>query len=102
MKLNNRHKVIKNLIENELEKRDEVFKLIKEFENKHGFVPAEYKRDHKLMANYEDYKKHGSYKNSPIVQKLIMKAVKRFGKNTKKKNYTPEQIHNVIQMAMKK
>lgn len=85
---------IKENFEKVMDNRDETYSLLKDFEKKHGFVPAKYNEDVKFMAAYAEYRRTGGWRKNPLCLMIVNKATKKAIKSDKKKNLqTGEKIN---------
>ena len=60
--------------EKKLDNRDEFFRQLEAFENKHGYIDAEFANDSRMMKQYELWKKNKSWRND---KKLVKKINRR-------------------------
>jgi hypothetical protein len=72
---------IKQQFETFMDNRDNVYKILEEFEKKHKFIPEKYQGDHKFMAAYAEYKITGGWRKNGIAKLIIKKAIKKAIKN---------------------
>jgi hypothetical protein len=74
-----------------MDSREKVFKLMNDYEKLHGFIPSKlisgYRRDgvliggHKFMAEYENFKRFGSWRDQDGVVEKIVKASMKAAEN---------------------
>lgn len=65
--------------------REEPFRLMKEFEDEHGFVPAiPQSYDAKFMASYRDYKTAGSWRKQWAVVRTVKATARAIVKKQKR------------------
>jgi len=69
-----------DLLAEQMDKRENFFKLLKEFEEKHGFIPEKYK-DTMLEFEYNRYKKKGSWRNNKWLVRKLRKAADKMERN---------------------
>jgi hypothetical protein len=81
---------VKANFEKVMDSREKVYSILQNYEKKNGFVPAEYQKDHRFMAAYEEYKRIGGWRNNKLVAMLIKKAIKKAIKNNCKSVLLPK------------
>ena len=63
-----------------MDKRDKVFEIMKEIEEKNLPLPEKYTRDAAIMLNYESYKAFGSWRNNQPTVITLRKAARKIAK----------------------
>lgn len=68
-------------LEKKMNLREKFFIYLKNFEEKNNFIPAVYANDQKIMKNYKEFLKVGSWRDQISVVKKIRKAARKMSKN---------------------
>jgi len=88
MKLTTQEQAEYDILAAGMDAREEPFRLVREFEKKHGFVPAQYQIDVKFFANYETYKRVGSWRNDKAASALVEKSAREIARRKRRKHET--------------
>lgn len=87
VKLNEKQQEQFDIMAKAMDAREKVFRLARDYENMHGFVPDKlqrgYQKDgvlvggYKFMAEYEEFKRLGSWRaQDGVVEKIVKAAIK--------------------------
>lgn len=71
----------KNILENMMDSRDNMYIELENFENKFHYIPEKYKSDVRLINAYTEYKRYKGWRNIPGIKATINKAAKKATEN---------------------
>jgi len=74
-----------------MDQREEPLRLIKEYEDAHGFVPPPYCHDIKMMSSYADYKRCGPWRKQWAVVRTVKATARLAAKNRQRANKSEAQ-----------
>lgn len=91
VKLNEKQQEQFEILAAAMDKREKPFKLLKDYEAMHGFIPAKLQKGYetggvlvggpKFMASYEEFKRVGSWRDQDgVMEKVLKSAVKAASK----------------------